>query len=60
MAFQNTAVGVDTWRFIAGIGVGLEQVTIDTYLPEFVPPMARGRAFAFYQFVEFSIVHPRR
>src|SRR5665213_1570995 len=33
MAFQNTAAGVDTWRFIASIGVGLEQVTIDTYLP---------------------------
>jgi MFS transporter, putative metabolite:H+ symporter len=56
MAFQNTAAGVDTWRFIASIGVGLEQVTIDTYLPEFVPPKGRGRAFAFYQFVEFCIV----
>jgi putative MFS transporter len=56
MAFQNTAAGVDTWRFIASIGVGLEQVTIDTYLPEFIPPKGRGRAFAFYQFVEFCIV----
>ena len=41
MAFQNTAAGVDAWRFIASIGVGLEQVTIDTYLPEFVPPKGR-------------------
>ncbi len=56
MALQSTAIGVDTWRFIAGIGVGLEQVTIDTFLPEFVPPKSRGRAFAFYQFIEFSIV----
>ena len=56
MAFQNTAFGVDLWRFIAGIGIGLEQVTIDTLLPEFVPPQARGRAFAFYQFVEFCVV----
>ncbi len=56
MAFQNTAAGVDTWRFIASIGVGLEQVTIDTFLPEFVPPHARGKAFAFYQFVEFCVV----
>ncbi|HVV43690.1 MAG TPA: MFS transporter [Bryobacteraceae bacterium] len=56
MAFQNTASAIDTWRFIAGIGIGLEQVTIDTLLPEFVPPRARGRAFAFYQFVEFCIV----
>ncbi|HEX5432515.1 MAG TPA: MFS transporter [Bryobacteraceae bacterium] len=56
MAFQTSAAGVDTWRFIASIGVGLEQVTIDTYLPEFVPPRLRGRAFAFYQFVEFCVV----
>jgi putative MFS transporter len=56
MAFQNTAFGVDLWRLIAGIGIGLEQVTIDTLLPEFVPPQARGRAFAFYQFVEFCVV----
>jgi len=56
MAFQHTASGVDIWRFIAGIGIGLEQVTIDTLLPEFVPPQSRGKAFAFYQFVEFCIV----
>ena len=56
MAFQNTAAGVDLWRFIAGIGVGLEQVTIDTFLPEIVPPQGRGKAFAFYQFVEFCAV----
>ena len=56
MAFQSTAAGVDLWRFIAGIGVGLEQVTIDTFLPEIVPPQGRGKAFAFYQFVEFCAV----
>ena len=56
MAFQNTAAGVDAWRFIASIGVGLEQVTIDTFLPELVPPRFRGKAFAFYQFVEFCVV----
>jgi putative MFS transporter len=56
MAFQTTALGVDLWRFIAGIGVGLEQVTIDTFLPEIVPPQSRGKAFAFYQFVEFCSV----
>ena len=56
MAFQTTAVGIDLWRFLAGIGVGLEQVTIDAYIPEFVPPRYRGKAFAYYQFVEFCIV----
>jgi len=56
MAFQNTAAGVDFWRFVASIGVGLEQVTIDTFLPELVPPKSRGRAFAFCQVVQFSVV----
>ncbi len=56
MAFQHTAAGVDIWRFIASIGVGLEQVTIDTFLPELVPPKARGKAFAFCQVVQFSVV----
>jgi putative MFS transporter len=56
MAAQNTAIGVDTWRFIAGIGIGLEQITIDTYLAELVAPRGRGKVFAFYQFVEFCVV----
>jgi MFS transporter, putative metabolite:H+ symporter len=56
MAFQGTALGVDLLRFIAAIAVGLEQVTIDTFLPELVPPHSRGKAFAFYQFIEFCIV----
>jgi putative MFS transporter len=56
MAFQKTPEMIDLWRFIAAIGVGLEQITIDTFLPELVPPKDRGRAFAFYQFIEFLIV----
>jgi putative MFS transporter len=56
MAFQTTPETVCLWRFIAAIGVGLEQITIDTFLPELVPPRYRGRAFAYYQFLEFLIV----
>jgi len=56
MAFQTSAQGIDLWRFIAAVGVGLEQVTIDTLLPELVPAEARGRAFAFNQLIEFSVV----
>ena len=56
MAFQTTAQGIDLWRFIASVGIGLEQVTIDTFIPELVPPQGRGRAFAFYQFIAFLIV----
>jgi putative MFS transporter len=56
MACQTSSAGIDLCRFIAAIGVGLEQVTIDTFLTELVPPQGRGKAFAFYQFIEFLIV----
>jgi putative MFS transporter len=56
MAFQTSAEGVNLWRFIAAVGIGLEQVTIDTFIPELVPPQGRGRAFAIYQFIAFLIV----
>ena len=46
MAAQNTAVSVDSWRFVAGIGIGVQLVTIDSYIAELVPRKLRGRAFA--------------
>src|ERR1700739_2323672 len=45
MACQSTSEGVLLWRFIAGIGVGVEVITIDTYITELVPSRMRGRAF---------------
>lgn len=56
MAFQNTGTEVCTWRLIAGIGLGVELVTIDTYIAELMPKEVRGRAFAFNQFVTFCVV----
>jgi putative MFS transporter len=56
MAFQSSGFGVDLWRFIAGIGIGVELVTIDTYVAELVPRTHRGRAFAFNQFFQFLAV----
>ena len=56
MAFQHSAAAIDLWRFIAAIGVGLEQVTVDTMVPELVPAQARGRAFAMSQFIMFCAV----
>ena len=56
MAFQNHVFGLNLWRFIAGIGVGVELVTIDTYVSELVPRAVRGRAFAFNQSIQFSAV----
>src|SRR5580700_1542953 len=56
MAFQDTGLGVSLWRLIAGIGIGVELVTIDTFVSELVPKSMRGRAFAFNQAVQFSVV----
>ena len=56
MAFQSTAMGIDIWRFIASIGIGVELVNIDTYISELVPKETRGAAFAFNQFVMFCVV----
>jgi putative MFS transporter len=47
MALQSSDVGLVFWRFLAGIGIGVEFVTIDTYLSELVPVERRGKAFAF-------------
>ncbi|MGH7210965.1 MAG: MFS transporter, partial [Acetobacteraceae bacterium] len=56
MAFQYSAGGINLWRFLAGVGIGVELVTIDTYIAELVPKEMRGRAFAFNQTVMFSVV----
>jgi MFS transporter, putative metabolite:H+ symporter len=56
MAFQTDAVGLDLWRFLAGVGVGVELVTIDTYIAEIVPKEFRGRAFALNQIVQFTAI----
>jgi putative MFS transporter len=49
MGMQTTADGVNLWRFISALGVGLELVTVDAYLSELVPKRVRGTAFAFLQ-----------
>lgn len=56
MACQHTAAGLDFWRFVAGLGLGVEMVTIATYLSELVPKSLRGRAFACEQAVGFTAV----
>ena len=56
MALQTTAPAINVWRLIAGIGVGIELVTIDTYVSELVPKRVRGRAFAFVHLVQYTAV----
>lgn len=53
MAFQNSAEGLILWRFVTGIGIGIEIITIDTYITELVPQQMRGRAIGFNQSVMF-------
>ena len=53
MAFQNDALSLNLWRFVAGVGIGVEIVTINAFLSELVPKNLRGRAFAFSQAVGF-------
>jgi putative MFS transporter len=56
MAFQDTGPSICLWRLIAGIGIGVELVTIDTYISELAPKKVRGRAFAFNHVVQFAVV----
>jgi MFS transporter, putative metabolite:H+ symporter len=56
MAFQTSSDGILFWRFVAGIGIGIEVITIDAYITELVPSWMRGRAFAVNQSVMFTAV----
>src|ERR1700676_1306026 len=56
MAFQTSSGGLLLWRFIAGIGIGVEIITIDAYITELVPSRMRGRAFAVNQAIMFTSV----
>jgi MFS transporter, putative metabolite:H+ symporter len=56
MAFQHTGYSLVIWRFIAGIGLGVELVTIDAYIAELIPRRERGRAFSTNQFITYLAV----
>jgi MFS transporter, putative metabolite:H+ symporter len=53
MAFQSTPLAIDFCRFLAGCGIGVEFITVDTYLSELMPKDRRGQAFAFTQSFQF-------
>ncbi|MGH7025194.1 MAG: MFS transporter [Caulobacteraceae bacterium] len=56
MGFQSSAIGIDAWRFVASIGVGVELVAIDCYLAELAPKSLRGRVFAISSSIQFLSV----
>ena len=56
MAMQHDAAGLALFRFLGGIGIGVELVTIDTYIAELAPRDVRGRAFAFANVIQFCAI----
>ena len=56
VALQSDAFGLNFWRFVSGIGLGVEMVTIGAYLSELAPKGMRGRAFAVNQAIGFCCV----
>ena len=56
MSLQKSGQWLNIWRLIAGVGFGVQLVTIDTYIVELTPPTLRGRAFSINQFISFCSV----
>jgi len=56
MGLQSSAGAIFLWRFVAGLGLGVEMVTIDTYVAELVNRRVRAKAFALYQGIMFLAV----
>jgi MFS transporter, putative metabolite:H+ symporter len=46
-AFQNAPEAMDVWRFIAGVGIGVQLITVDAYISELTPHRSRGKYMAF-------------
>ena len=56
MAFQRSGLWLNIWRLIAGVGFGVQLVTVNTYIAELMPRTLRGRAFSVNQFISFCVV----
>ncbi len=56
VALQSDAAGLNLWRLVSGVGLGVEMVTIGAYLSELAPKAIRGRAFALNQAIGFVCV----
>ncbi|WP_244259673.1 MFS transporter, partial [Paraburkholderia phenazinium] len=55
-AFQVSPEAMDAWRFVAGLGIGVQLITVDTYISELTPNHARGKYMAFSILVILSSV----
>lgn len=56
MAFMSSPAAIDVWRLICGIGIGVQLVTISSYITEITPRNWRGYYIALSQFISFCAV----
>jgi putative MFS transporter len=56
MAFQSSPVAIDLWRFIAGLGIGVQLITSHAFISEMTPKESRGHYIAFSQFISYCSV----
>ena len=56
MAFMPSGPSIDLWRFLAGLGIGVQLVTSDAYVSEIVPKEERGKWVAFTQVIGYTSI----
>ncbi len=56
MAFQSSPVAIDLWRFVAGLGIGVQIITSHAFISEITPKESRGHYIAFSQFISYCSV----
>jgi putative MFS transporter len=56
MALARGPAAIDVWRCLAGIGIGVQIVTIDAYISEIAPKEVRGRMIALSQAITYTAV----
>jgi MFS transporter, putative metabolite:H+ symporter len=56
MAFAPTALSIDVFRLLAGVGIGVQIVTIDAYISEIAPSRSRGQLIALSQAICYTAV----
>jgi putative MFS transporter len=56
MALAPNALAIDCFRFLAGLGIGVQIVTIDAYISEIAPSRARGLLIALSQAISYTAV----
>jgi MFS transporter, putative metabolite:H+ symporter len=56
MSLAGSAPAIDVWRFFAGIGIGVQIITVDAYVTEIASAADRGRLVALSQAITFTAV----